>query len=1431
MMVEELSEEVRERAWVSQLKKATLSPEPYVLESKSKVAQWCVERQIKPKVIPMADVDDFLKGWRGQDRGDSTKQMIVVPISERKLYWNVLRDLMVSLPRVLDSAQVKPTLGACVLVGIGSDRQARRFRVAVAAQASTITATLNLVEQMTELTAKAELRSKAEKLLEELCAFGAMDALPASRLRENDDNDPEDDNADVYVPYPSKTPKVNLDQRIKAVKLGELAKEQVEAVKLLLEKFKIVFRDPAPGTVPRTIVEHKILFSQDRYVSTRAYRLSPTQTQALQEHIQDLLRQKMVTPSSSPYSSAVFPIPKKDANGKITETRWVFDFRAINAITIPDRYPLPIIEDLLNKVTGAELFSKVDLKSGYWQLLMRRQDQEKTAFITPFGLYQWVTMPFGLSNAPATFQRLIDRVLEGCSFAVGYIDDILIFSRTFDDHMKHLQELFSRLKKYGLCVSAAKCTLAVPKVLFLGYVLARNRLHADPVKVETIWKYPPPKTLKAVQRFLGMVGYYRKFIRGFSVIASPLSELTKKRVQFTWGPAQQHAFETLRNYLTRAPIMVLPNWTEPFILETDASVKGIGGVLSQDFPDGRLAIAFVSRKLTPAEARYSTRELEALAILFCLKRFATYVQGRKFSVLTDHASLEWIWSWKDPSPRVQRWLSQLSAFGRFPSRYRPGKENKVADALSRVDAITVAPVKVSQALEPKDLLDFPAAASWKEAYAEDSSYGPFLQFRDDPAKCTATERLRFERWAAKFHWVDGMLYLRRPGSVDARGVLVIPELFRTLFLMAYHDLPTAGHMGRDKMYGIMSKRFYWPTLTTDISTYIKGCLSCALMRTQKPPRTAMALFDDVVTRPFDIIHVDHITHMPLTPRGYDSILVIADRCTGWVEAKPVKSLSAAETAEGIMEMVVHRHGVPGAIVTDNGGAFIAQLLTELAERCGFKQRFTTAYNPMSNGFVERRNGMIKKMLRAFCAAEQTSWDLYLGAILFAIRTAPMDKTKMTPAFLVYGRELITPVEALLSSQSEAPVRDPTQYVISRIRVMKKAREMVASLLHRLREERVTQEQALFGEVSIVPGDYVLLHHPTASHEKLSKLLPYFSGPHLVVRKTGETTLEIEEDGKLNVVNVRRVVKCNAELVRRHVHRRPGRPLAIQPPKPPKPTKPVTRSDASIASTPTSAPRAVHAPLLQTGAEAAPLPQSSERGAPEAKSDTEAAPLPQSRERGVSEIPHSRSAFAPTVRERTPQGGLVTSKEKQPRQDNADNPELALTEPSTPTVVVRMDNEGKSDKRRKIEEGPTWQQRPKIEASKIKIGTFVIVSNGKDLMLGKVTGSRNSTWIAHRWRSRNTRASGLKKRFFPAWQKDGKISITAHPPRFSSPVQFPFTLDYVLCSGFRLISSMPEQAALDFIENASLTVSVITGPNGIGVRRTWTNNGAGAPCSF
>jgi len=437
-----------------------------------------------------------------------------------------------------------------------------------------------MIARMMHLCRDQSLEERADRLLLELVQFGTMDALPRSRFDEGGDPDPEDNREEIYLPKPSER---KLEDRLTKVRIGSAVGPHQGAVQSLLREFQCLFSDPRPGVVPRKLVEHAIVLRDDKFITARGFRMGQDQVAALKKHIEELLKARMIRQSSSPFSSAIFGVPKKDESGKTIDTRWVMDYRGINANTVPDRYPIPNIEELLTKVGKAQLFSKLDLKSSYWQILIRRGDEPKTAFTTPFGLYEWVVMPFGLCNAPATFQRLIDRVLRDCCWAIGYFDDILIFSERVDEHLNHIRDVCSRLRRFGLRVNPAKCILFVEQVRFLGYVLSRGRLHADRSKVDAIRTYPRPTCLREIQRFLGLVGFYRKFIRNFCVLAVPLSRLTRRGVPFVWEKEQQEAFETLRDCLTQSPILALPDNDRKLVVETDASIKGIGGVLSQDF--------------------------------------------------------------------------------------------------------------------------------------------------------------------------------------------------------------------------------------------------------------------------------------------------------------------------------------------------------------------------------------------------------------------------------------------------------------------------------------------------------------------------------------------------------------------------------------------------------------------------------------------------------------------------------------------------------------------------------------------------------------------------------------------------------------------------------------------------------------------------------
>jgi hypothetical protein len=870
--------------------------------------------------------------------------------------------------------------------------------------------------------------------------------MPRSRIELDYGSDPEDDNAALHPPT-RVTQSKNLLEVVQQIQFGkDLSDEQAQVLRRVVLNYSPILEEPTPASVPKEIAEHRIVFRDDVFISTRPFRCGEAQLELLRKHVDELLKAGMIRRSSSPHSSAIFAIPKK--NG---ELRWVVDFRQVNANTIPDKYPIPSIEDILPRTRDANIFSRIDLKSAYWQVGIRKEDQEKTAFTVPFGLFEWTVLAFGLKNAPACFQRLIDRVLTDCrEFSLGYFDDILVYSKNLEAHVCHLREVFQRLAKFGLRINPKKCLLAAVEVLFLGYTISHGRLSPDPSKVQCVKEYPIPRSVKEVQRFLGLVGFYRRWIRRFSELAAPLTQLTKKGVLFRWTEEHRRAFEELRGRLCKAPILVLPDYKRLFILETDASVTGIGGVLTQQFSEGKLPIAYASRRLTTAETRYPTRELEALSILFCCKRLSHYLKGRHFRVVTDHESLTWLTQWKSPSPRIRRWLAQLQEYS-FEAVYQPGKANVVADALSRIFTFKF-----------EERIEFPAEAEWAQAYAEDPVYGPFIAFLEG-AEAPAEKRVKFERMAQLFKREGPILYKKKPGSLSEKGVIIIPERFRHLFLMSFHDLPTGGHFGSDKMFRTMLKRFEWPGMKAEIAAYVRGCLQCALARTRKPPRIALTLFDELVPDPFAMIHVDHITNLPRTPRGHEAILVIVDRCTAWVELKPVRSLSAQEAAVAIMERVIYRHGTPKTIISDNGGAFVSQLFAELAQHCGFKPRLTSAYNPQSNGFVERRNACIKKLLRVFVSAVR-AWDESLGAIEYALRTTPLDRLPYTPAFLLYGRELLTPIDAMLSGEGEADgllqVRD--QWILSKLRTLKQARRMVAEEQHRMRQQRAQREAEVFG---------------------------------------------------------------------------------------------------------------------------------------------------------------------------------------------------------------------------------------------------------------------------------------------------------------------------------------------------------------------------------
>ncbi|KAJ0468921.1 putative nucleotidyltransferase, Ribonuclease H [Helianthus annuus] len=444
----------------------------------------------------------------------------------------------------------------------------------------------------------------------------------------------------------------------------------------VVSEYPDVFPEELPGLPPSREVEFRIhLIPGTAPIAKAPYRLAPTEMLELKKQLDELLSKRFIQPSSSPWGAPVLFVKKKDGS-----MRMCIDYRELNKVTIKNRYPLPRIDDLFDQLQGARYFSKIDLRSGYHQLKVQEEDIPKTAFRTRYGHYEFTVMPFGLTNAPAAFMDMMNRICKPYldKFVIVFIDDILIYSKSQKEHCEHLHALLTLLRKERLYAKFSKCEFWLQEVQFLGHVVNHKGIHVDPAKIEAITKWKVPQTAMEIRSFLGLAGYYRRFIKDFSKIAVPLTKLTCKAAKFEWGPRQEEAFKILKHRLTNAPILALPEGTEDFEVYCDASKLGYGCVLMQR----KKVIAYASRQLKKHEENYTTHDQELGAIIFALKIWRHYLYGNKFTVYTDHKSLRYIFGQKELNMRQRRWMEMLSDYD-CDIQYHEGKANVVADALSR----------------------------------------------------------------------------------------------------------------------------------------------------------------------------------------------------------------------------------------------------------------------------------------------------------------------------------------------------------------------------------------------------------------------------------------------------------------------------------------------------------------------------------------------------------------------------------------------------------------------------------------------------------------------------------------------------------------------------------------------------------------------------
>ena len=846
--------------------------------------------------------------------------------------------------------------------------------------------------------------------------------------------------------------------------------------------------DLEPGTTPS---------------NTQPYRLAPMKKSLVDQQLEEMLQAGHIVPSHSPWAAPIVLSPKKDGS-----LRFCVDYRKLNASTIKTAYPIPRIDDTLDSLREAKYISTLDLRSGYWQVEIDRESRSKTAFITHRGLFEFVVMPFGLSNAPATFQRLMDIVLAGIKWqsCLVYIDDIIVFSPTFEQHLKDLSNVFDRLSAAGLTLKATKCDFCRKELKYLGHLVTPEGIKPDPGLVDAVQSFPRPQRLKDVQSFLGLTGYYRRFIRDYAKVAEPLLRLVRshqrsKRSSNTieWSDDCQKAFSTLKSILTQAPILRAPNFERPFILELDACDYGLGAILTQEYDEQKFVIAYASRTQTAAERNYYPTEKEALAIYWATKYFRPYLEGATVYIRSDCRALQWLLDTKDLSGRLARWAISLSAFNIVDIKYKPGKSNTNSDALSRYPLPNLTALSVDDPSSDSSLWNNCTLLNdIKNAQMHDPHLRPIIDH------LSAENHPFHNNSYPSFLLLNGTLYKRRLPSrnrhcrlVGNDHLLVIPRAAQHQLLLWAHDHPTAGHCGREKTFYRLSTRVYWNSMRKDINRYVQSCQLCQQYKYSNQTM-ASSLQMHIVRQPWHTIGIDIMGPYPPTQRQKQYVLVIVDYFTRWVEIFPLRSTTSSDIATILIDEIVCRWGCPTYILSDNGPQFVSELFTEICASLGIATKTTSNYHPQTN-LTERVNRNLKPMIAQYAQENPQSWDKHLSKLALSLRTSVNETTGETPAFLNFGRDPKLPIDLLLADPCQHPPSLPASHSVEIEQYKQRLRDDL-STAHRIANEhneiRKLQQKNRYDQHttrrSFTKGQLVWVAIPSAL--KHGKLDPHFQGP-------------------------------------------------------------------------------------------------------------------------------------------------------------------------------------------------------------------------------------------------------------------------------------------------------------------------------------------------
>ena len=885
------------------------------------------------------------------------------------------------------------------------------------------------------------------------------------------------------------------------------------------------------------LVQHSIPTTEGPPVRQKLRRFPPEHAAIIDKQVDVMLKQGIIEPSVSEWSSNVVIVKKKDVRGPDGNPlppsfRFCIDFRPLNGRSLQKVvYPLPNTQDCLDSMSGSSWFSTIDLRSGYFQVALNPEDAHKTNFISRSGSWSYKVMPQGLINATATFMRLMNLILSGLQFeqCVCYLDDILIFSDSLESHFERLEEVLKRLLRAGLKIRPDKCELLQQKVKFLGYTIQKSGISVDPSKTEVVKNWPVPRNVSEVRSFTGFCNYYSRLLPQYSRTVQPLYDLTKKNASFVWSEECQRAFDKLKCMLTEAPIVGVPRGSGEFILDTDACDRSIGAVVSQMQDGVETVICYGSRTLSRPEINYTTTRKELLSIVHFMEYFKQYLLGRKFLVRTDHRALSYLQRAPNLMGQQARWQEKLGNFS-FDIVYRSGAKHGNADGCSRIPCSDdrtqchqsvdlCAHIFDNVEAEPEDTELFIQGWDWENLQKTDPDLGEvYAAFQLNPIERPSKKvtlgwsedgKILSTFWSS-LCMKDGVLY--RDHSLPNGQVLhqiLVPKSLRNDVCRLAHTGITGGHLGEDRTREQLKRRCYFPGWSRFLKSFLQACANCAQYYRGKPPRQG-GLQPFSVGGPWELVSIDVTGPHTKTKRGNVYILTCQDYFSKWVECFALPNQEAELVARVLVEQVFCRYGFPAKILSDKGSNFESKLFQEMCRVMGVTKLRTSSYRPSCNGLIERFHRCLHAMLTKVMSENQKDWDEHLNYVLSAYRSSVHSTTNFTPNYLIFGRENRAPMDLVFGSPVDEKVVDSEHDHVRRMQEkMSSSYALVRDNMKSAAERRkVKYDEFVRDGAKFRPDQLVYYYYPRKFQGKSYKFQKVYTGPWKIVEQTGPVNYRI-----------------------------------------------------------------------------------------------------------------------------------------------------------------------------------------------------------------------------------------------------------------------------------------------------------------------------------